>query len=272
MAWADYVLPEATSLERYDELSTVSHKTPFIAMREPAIAPLYDTKPGWWIARELGLRVGLESFFKWETIEEYLDTRLMSIGSSLDKMRAQQGVIIQKGKPYLEDFKDASPFGTKSGKIELYSSELGLAGHDPMPVYTAVEEPPAGLFPAALWPPSRPYLRQDAEHTLAQRVVSRERSLGERRVVAAQGFQDGQSVWLENQDGARSGPVKIKATQRIRPDAVFMAHGFGQQAPGLTRANGKGASDTQLQTRYVLDPISGGAGMRVNFVRMVKEA
>ena len=50
-----------------------------------------------------------------------------------------------------------------------------------------------------------------------------------------------------------------------------MVHGFGQKAPGLTRANGRGASDTKLQTRYALDPISGGAGMRVNFVRIVRQ-
>ena len=272
VAWADYVLPEATSLERYDELSTIAHKTPYIAMREPAIAPMYDTKPGWWIARELGLRVGLESFFKWETVEEYLNTRLMSIGSSLDKMREQQGVIVQKGKPYLEDFNGASPFGTKSGKIELYSSELGIAGHDPMPVYAAVEEPPAGYFRLLYGRhPVHTFAKTQNTPLLNELYPENEVWVNE-AVAAAQGLQDGQSVWLENQDGARSGPVKVKATQRIRPDAVFMAHGFGQQAPGLTRANGKGASDTQLQTRYALDPISGGAGMRVNFVRMVKEA
>jgi thiosulfate reductase/polysulfide reductase chain A len=83
---------------------------------------------------------------------------------------------------------------------------------------------------------------------------------------------DGERVWLENQDGARSGPIRVKATPRMRPDSVFMAHGFGQHAAGLSRANGVGASDAALMTRYALDPISGGAGMRVNFVRIVKEA
>ncbi len=86
------------------------------------------------------------------------------------------------------------------------------------------------------------------------------------------GLKPTDRVLLENQDGARSGPIKVKATQRIRSDAVFMAHGFGQNAPGLTNAHGKGASDARLMTRYALDPISGGAGMRINFVRIVKEA
>ena len=88
----------------------------------------------------------------------------------------------------------------------------------------------------------------------------------------ASGYRDGDYVWLENQDGARSGPVRIKATERIRRDAVYMVHGFGHDSPGLTRAHGRGASDTRLQTRYALDPISGGAGLRVNFVRLVREA
>jgi thiosulfate reductase/polysulfide reductase chain A len=91
-------------------------------------------------------------------------------------------------------------------------------------------------------------------------------------VAAAQGIHEGDRVWLENQDGARTGPIRVKATQRIRPDAVFMSHGFGRNEPALTLANGRGASDATLITRYVLDPISGGAGMRVNFVRLVKEA
>ena len=39
IAWMDVVLPEATYLERYDELWSCGHKTPYIAMREPAVAP-----------------------------------------------------------------------------------------------------------------------------------------------------------------------------------------------------------------------------------------
>jgi thiosulfate reductase/polysulfide reductase chain A len=92
----------------------------------------------------------------------------------------------------------------------------------------------------------------------------------ERAIALA--LQEGDYVWLENQDGARSGPIKIKATPRMRPDSVFMAHGFGQNAPGLTLAHGRGASDAKLITRYNIDPISGGAGMRVNFVKVTREA
>lgn len=271
IAWADVVFPEATALERYDELWAVAHKTPYIAMREPAIEPLYDTKPAWWMVRELGLRLDLEQYFKWETAEEYLDARLLSIGSSLDKMRQEQGIIMQKGKPYFEDFGDESPFPTVSGKIEFYSHELASADLDPMPMYEPVDEPPTGYFRLLYGRhPVHTFAKTQNTPLLNELYPENELWLNEDEAVR-QGLADGKYVWLENQDGARSGPIKVKATQRIRKDAVYMVHGFGQDAPKLSLAHGKGASDAKLQTTYALDPISGGAGMRVNFVRIVKE-
>lgn len=271
VAWADIVLPEATYLERYEELWAVPHKTPYIAMREPAVEPLYDTRPGWWIARELGLRLGLDAWFGWKDIEEYLNDRLRSVGSSLDEMRANGGVIVQEGKPYLEDY-DSSPFHTPSGLIELYSQTLADAGFDPIPVYEPVEQPPDGLF-RLLYGRTPVHTFAKTQNTPLLNELFPENELWLNASIASEmNIADGDRVWLENQDGVKSGPIKVKSTERIRRDAVFMAHGFGQDSPGLTRANGKGASDTKLQTRYKLDPISGGAGMRVNFVRIGTEA
>jgi thiosulfate reductase/polysulfide reductase chain A len=61
-------------------------------------------------------------------------------------------------------------------------------------------------------------------------------------------------------------------TERIRNDCVYIVHGFGHKAPLMKLAHGRGASDTHLQTRYDLDPVSGGAGLRNNFVRIVPGA
>ena len=59
----------------------------------------------------------------------------------------------------------------------------------------------------------------------------------------------------------------VKVTERIRTDCVFMAHGFGHRARGLT--NHRGADDATLVTRYNTDPVMGGTGMNVNFVTFV---
>jgi thiosulfate reductase/polysulfide reductase chain A len=73
---------------------------------------------------------------------------------------------------------------------------------------------------------------------------------------------------LVNQDGVRSEPLPLKVTQRIRPDCVYMVHGYGHSAPGLRFARGRGADDARLVTRFKVDPVMGGTGMNVNFVRV----
>jgi thiosulfate reductase/polysulfide reductase chain A len=89
-------------------------------------------------------------------------------------------------------------------------------------------------------------------------------------VTTELGLQNGEQVVLVNQDGVRSNPLPLKATNRIRPDCVYMVHGYGHRARGLTFAKGRGASDNQLITRYKTDPIMGATGMNVNFVRVEK--
>ena len=82
----------------------------------------------------------------------------------------------------------------------------------------------------------------------------------------------GQPVWLENQDGIVSEfSIKVRVTERIGPDSVYMVHGFGHANKLLKRAFGKGVSDTQLISKVAVDPIMGGTGMRGNFVKFITE-
>ncbi len=84
-------------------------------------------------------------------------------------------------------------------------------------------------------------------------------------------FKTGDYVRLKNEDGVVSNKVKVKLTQRIRSDCVYMVHGFGHCSRGLKHAYLKGASDAQLLTRYAVDPLMGGTGMNVNFVTIEPE-
>jgi len=272
IAWADVVFPEATYLERHDDLWVCSHKTPYIALREPAIEPLYETKPGWWMARELGLRLGMESYFQWKTAEEYINTRLSSLGMNIAKLHDMGGVTVQKGKPYLTDYEadKTSPFATPTGKIELYAESLVKAGLPPLPAYEPPAAAPAGML-RLVYGRSPVHTFGKTQNTPALSEIMPENALWINTEVAASlGFKDGQKVMLENQDGAKSGPIMVMATERIRKDVVYMVHGFGHDAPNLKRAHKRGASDNALQTKYALDPISGGAGLRVNFVKLIK--
>ena len=90
--WADVVLPESTYLERYEELNVELFREPFVALRQPVVEPTADQKPNWWIARELAVKLGLEAFYPWKTIEEYLDHRLKGAGLSLAQLQ-KQGLV-----------------------------------------------------------------------------------------------------------------------------------------------------------------------------------
>ncbi len=87
------------------------------------------------------------------------------------------------------------------------------------------------------------------------------------------GLKDGEYVMLLNQDGVTAnGRIKIKLTQRLRNDAVYMNHGFGVHSLGMSLANGQGIADDDLITHHAIDPIMGGTAMRGNFVKIVKGA
>jgi thiosulfate reductase/polysulfide reductase chain A len=82
-------------------------------------------------------------------------------------------------------------------------------------------------------------------------------------------LNEGDIITLENQDGFRSDPIHVRVTERIRDDCAYMVHGFGAVAPKERKAYRRGTSDTKLLSRVAVDPIMGGTGMRVNFVRLL---
>jgi thiosulfate reductase/polysulfide reductase chain A len=268
---ADLVLPECTYLERYDvPVIAGSAKEPFIAVRFPAVEPMYESKPGWWIAKELAKKLGHEAYLPWATPEEHLAKVIEPMEISLLELR-NRGALAFPGEPYLESrAEDDLPFNTASGKIELYSQDLADGGHDPLPRYVAHEQPPAGWFRLIYGrAPMHSFARTQNNATLNGLMAENEVWL-HTGPAGQLGLSDGDRVVLENQDGVRSEPVRVKVTEAIRGDAAYLVHGFGHRSKALRRAHGKGISDTALMSRVGIDPLMGGTGMRLNFVRPVK--
>ncbi len=270
--WADVVLPECTYLERYDNLRLSPGRVPSIALRAPAFEPKYDSKPAYWMARELAKRLGLEKYFPAKTIEEYLDYQLKAIGSSLQEMK-KIGVKLlpeEDHKLYLEDGEDFE-FATPTGKIELYSTILADYGFDPIPQYTAHEEPPEGYYRLLYGRAPMHTFGRSINNPNLNDLMDENAVWINSKVAKMWGIKNNEYIRLENQDGVISEPVKAKVTERIRHDAVYMVHGFGHSDKRLSRAYGRGANDQKLITRVNVDPLMGGTGMRVNFVTFRKE-
>lgn len=268
--WADVVLPESVYLERYDDLNASPFKEGFVGIRQPVVDSPNDQKPNWWIAKKLAEKLGLGAYFPWKDIEEYLDTRLKLAGHSLDEIK-KEGIIKGPKKPiYYEDGVEPE-FATPSGKIEFYSKQLAEAGFDPVPRYTKHPEPPDGYFRLLYGrAPVHTFSKTQSNPVLADMMSENElwvnADLAERY-----GIKNGDSIKLKNQDGVVSDPIKVKATERIRQDCVYMVHGFGQKSRQLRSTYKKGASDAELVTKYNTDPLMGGTAMNVNFVTFEME-
>jgi thiosulfate reductase/polysulfide reductase chain A len=269
--YADVILPECTYLERYDDLRNSGERHPSLALRMPAFEPKYDSKPGWWIAKQLGKRLGLDEYFPWEDYSEKLDWQLRQVGSSLEEMQTIGVKNFPRKRPlYMSEGKRAV-FRTPSRKIELYSQQLADKGFDPMPVYTPPEPVPDGFYRLN-------YGRVPA-HTFGKTVnnpllfqLSPENQVWVNPLVANEwSLKNGDYVRLGGTNGVVSNKVRVRITERIGPDSVFMAHGFGHKSRRLRLAAGVGADDSELMGNIKVDPIMGGTGMRANFVTFVKE-
>ncbi|WP_298493750.1 molybdopterin-dependent oxidoreductase [uncultured Algibacter sp.] len=271
--YADVVLPECTYLERYDGIRSATNREPSIAVRVPAVKPKYDSKPGWWIAKQIGERIGLGDFFKYDDYKEVIEWQLKKMGTSLEEMEkiGVKHYPRKSGPMYLVEGENHE-FPTASGKIELYSKELKDLGFDPMPLYTKHPEPPQGFYRLNYGRSPMHTFSRTANNPNLNDLKSENNLWVNPKVARIIGLKTGQSVWLKNQDKITSTfSIKVRVTERIRWDSVYMVHGFGHDNKKLSRAFGKGINDTEMVTKTMIDPIMGGTGMRGNFVEILTE-
>lgn len=258
--FADYVLPDTTYLERYDVMSVPRWREPFAAIRQPVVKPLHNSKPSWWIALQLAKRLGLQEAFGYEDYKEVIENQLSQIGSSVEDINAKYGVLKKSYK------KPAMKFKTGSKKIELYSELLEKTGFDPIPTFKIPANGPEGFLRLIFGRTPQHTFTRTTNNRLLREVYSENDVWVNYKVAERFNLKDGQEVVLMNQRGIKSNKVKVRVTERIHEDCVYMAHGFGREDRRLTKAYKKGASVGELVTDYVVDPIMGGTGSQVNYV------
>jgi thiosulfate reductase/polysulfide reductase chain A len=264
--FADVLLPEDAYLERHDDLLAGGGREPFVGLRQPVLPPAHDTRPAWRIAKELGQELGVGDFFDFATFEEYLDVRLQGAGTSYAEL-SRKGVH-RPGRRTPLYLADGEPFEfhTPSKRIELYSEQLARAGFDPLPVHVAQPEPPPGRFRLSYGrSPLHTFGRTQNNPILAD--LDPTNALWMNPADARRlGLADGARVLVSNARLDETGPLVLRATERMPEGSVYMVHGFGHRAPGLSRAHGRGGDDAAVIADYAVDPISGSTGMRTQLV------
>ncbi len=262
--YSDVILPECTYLERDDNLRVGSWPYPYVSLCEKAVNPLYDSKPGWWIAKNIGLKLGLDDYFDYKDMNEINKVRLRRSRIKYKKLK-KDGVIVFKKFPLYEDDPDMLYFKTPSGKIELFSKEFEENGFPPLPEYKRVPQPPKGKLRLTVGKVSmHTHARTQNNKWLTSLYPENMVWINPKDAVKFN-IHNGDNVRLVS-GGYKSDKAKAYVTERIKPGLVFTAHAFGRLSKGFIRTYRKGIYDNLLINDPAFDPISHTHGYENTFV------
>ena len=110
-------------------------------------------------------------------------------------------------------------FWTDSGKIELYSQKLAAQGFDPMPTWhdDEVEDPPQGYYRLLFGRAPVHTFGRTTNNRLLSEVMDENGVWVNREVAERWGLENGERVYLQNQDGVRSSFSAPREGHRAHP-------------------------------------------------------
>jgi len=266
--FSDVILPEATYLERSNILATQKGVKPSFLIRRQAVAPRFDSKPGWEIFTLLAEKMGVGNYFPYRSIEDIWTYQLEGTGLTLQDFAAK-GFVSLTDKPVFQD-RDNLKFKTPSGKIELISQALAKNNFPSFAPYIRPKKPDEGYF--------RLTFGRSPVHTHAQsqnisylnEILSENSLWINDRKASEIGIENNDLV--EVSSDSYVGMIKACVTPYIHPEAVYMLHGFGNEIPLKKRSYGKGIRDTKLETGLLetVDPVGGGVAYLECMVKVRK--
>lgn len=285
--YADLVIPESTYLERWDAVHSLSGIWPIATFRQPAVEPVFKTKSMFEITAGV-VNEMLKIPELWDDTDEmevddfkadivdgilnrpmsdYIKFQLKKYPGAYEQMM-KEGVFYTSDQPnYGKTRKGGFRFKTRTGKIELANVKYPTKGLDALPFYKAPVQPEPGKYRFILgrhgW----------NTHTGTQNngflwEIQKTNTVWINTAEAKKlGIVDGDMVKVASNVGEQTLPAYV--TERIRPDCVFYAHGFGRLSPQLSYVHKVGASQAEILEDYI-EPISGNAAMHETFVTITK--
>lgn len=268
IAWnSDVILPESTFLERIDSPQQASGLKPQIFLRQQAVSPRYDTRPGPEILKQLAEKMGLGRYFPYDTVEELVDWQLEPTDFSRDDFR-EKGFVAFTDSQILWDRENGIKLKTPSGKIEFVSSLLEDAGYQSFPAYQSPASPGGDEKFRLVVGRCAPHTHISTQNNLYLNELVPENCLWINEARAEKlGINDGDIVEVFSQRD--TGRIRAMVSDTIHPECVFMLHGFGHQVPLAERSYKKGLSDSVLM-HNITDKIGGSPGLHETIVSVKK--
>jgi anaerobic selenocysteine-containing dehydrogenase len=241
---ADIVLPETTYLEDWNvEVRPSPELVPYVSLRQPVVPPLESAVSFFDMAVQLANRIngGMEQYFAFKTINEYLKARLADIpglarAGGLEYLM-QHGVWYDpKTRPNYGSFR-AGGFRTPSGRIEVFLPQLSrmeLPTYEPIATFRDMKEGEAVLtiFDTALQTDAK-----TGNCMWLDEILHDNHAWINPGTAAKLGIKSGDAIKLTRQ--AKSGEAKERSvlttaflTEGIHPQVIAMANGVGHTAFG----------------------------------------
>ncbi|OGO05824.1 MAG: hypothetical protein A2Y60_06085 [Chloroflexi bacterium RBG_13_54_9] len=265
---ADVILPPAHWTERDDvEDSLMMNR---IFCQEKAIEPVPECRDEKQILIDLAKKMNLTGF--WNTTEECLDYRLEPIGMRFSefKKRGQYGTpVIYKSYEANKGF--ATPSG--SGKVDLYSELVEMAGGSPLPVFSEPPESPTNTpelfkdFPLILTTGGRNIVYTHSAHRNIRslRKLSPDPQLDIHPETAAR-FKVDNGEWVRLITSRGQVEIRARFDRDMHPMVVHAPHGYWYgEKDGWKRININAITDNQPQC-----PVTGSVPTRALLCKIEK--
>jgi thiosulfate reductase/polysulfide reductase chain A len=268
-AWfADVILPESTYLEREDPVLSFQEPYPFVGLRRPVVRPLHDTRPNFEILKELAGRLGFPEFYAYD-LASLQKAQLAPLGLKPEDLAATGVWTNASERAWGRTLAEGHRFPTPSGKIELASERMRRRGYEAVPAYRPPEPLPQGTLRLLVGRHAIFTHAANQNNPWLHELMPENRLWIHPHAAAARGVADGDLVQVQSP----AGQVRVKAavTERIRPDCVYLPHGFDHLSALLTRVHGVGGCDADLIVSRK-DRITGNAAMHETAVTVTRSA
>jgi len=298
---ADLVLPEPTFLERWGDDHIEGFGYPGIALRQPAIPPLYDTLNTADFVLKLAAKMGgnFAKAFPWASYEEVLQYRLQDIGTDWNSLK-ELGVWLTPGyrfakrgsERWLQVIGRDRVNAPRDGYFDFYSREMfallgkknkadlakygitqtgdgvALPHHEEAPVNGDGELTLNVFTLMSLGPKSEaanlPTLMEISGMTVGETWNSWLEMNPE--TAHALGLKDHDRVWVESPSGKVK--TKLRLVKGLRPDVVNLPYNFGHTAVGRFAKN-RGVNGLELLSP-ASEPLTGLASFTNTRVKVSK--
>lgn len=280
---ADYVLPTACWLER-PQLEPAPGMNVIVG-GEAALPAVVPNEHEYWtdyeFFRGLGMRLGQEEYWPWQTLEDVSDFRLAPLGITFSQFMSERDGLYFPPDQHRK-FEKMGGFGTRTRRLELYSTVSEQLGYDPLPQFIEPKESPistpglAEEYPYILITGGRfqPYFHSEHRQVESIRKRRREPQVQLHPNTAQHlGINNGDWVWLETPRGK----VKQKCLcfKGIHPQVVHAEHGWwfpelpGEEPTlgGVWESNVNVLTDDDPER---CNPQSGGWPLRTSLCKVYK--